>query len=100
MLCDLYLRESNSWERPNLARVRYFCFSSNYSEKIAITKYYSLEYECQKEDLFQYEGRCIDRSKIEQTLVRSAAKIYTIDENFVENNGDVRRCTDSKDGNR
>ena len=66
-----------------------------------LTKYiFSLEYECKKDDLWQYEGRCIDRSKIEQTLVRSAAKIYTIDENFVENNGDVRRCTDSKDGTK
>merc|ERR1712156_1298190 len=58
------------------------------------------EYECKKDDLFQYEGRCIDRSKIEQTLVRSAAKVYIIDENLAEDNADVRRCTDSKDGTK
>jgi len=58
------------------------------------------EYECKETDLFQHEGRCIDRRKIEQTLVQSAAKIYKIEENLTENNTPTRTCTDSKDGKR
>ena len=52
--------------------------------------------ECKKVDLFQCEGRCIDKNKIQRTLVENAPKVTIIEENSTKNNTAIRKCTDSK----
>ena len=60
---------------------------------------------CKKVDIFQCEGRCIDKSKIERTLVESSPNVTIslvtiIEENLTQNNTVIRTCNDTKGDER